>query len=40
MRRKVSVCVAVFGASLLAACGQSNTYQAPPPPKVTVAKPV
>src|SRR5256714_1630299 len=25
---------------LLAACGQSNTYQAPPPPKVTVAKPV
>jgi RND family efflux transporter MFP subunit len=25
---------------LLAACGQQNTYQAPPPPKVTVAKPV
>src|SRR5437763_3471027 len=25
---------------LLAACGQSNTYVAPPPPKVTVAKPV
>jgi RND family efflux transporter MFP subunit len=25
---------------LLAACGQSNTYGAPPPPKVTVAKPV
>ena len=25
---------------LLAACGQNNTYQAPPPPKVTVAKPV
>jgi RND family efflux transporter MFP subunit len=24
---------------LLAACGQQNTYQAPPPPKVTVAKP-
>jgi RND family efflux transporter MFP subunit len=24
----------------LTACGQSNTYQAPPPPKVTVAKPV
>ena len=23
----------------LAACGQQNTYQAPPPPKVTVAKP-
>jgi RND family efflux transporter MFP subunit len=27
-------------ACLLAACGQSNTYVAPPPPKVTVAKPV
>jgi RND family efflux transporter MFP subunit len=25
---------------LLTACGQSNTYQAPPPPKVVVAKPV
>ena len=25
---------------LLAACGQNNTYVAPPPPKVTVAKPV
>src|SRR5438270_1609224 len=25
---------------LLAACGQSNTYVAPPPPKVTVAKPI
>src|SRR5947208_11021755 len=25
---------------LTAACGQSNTYVAPPPPKVTVAKPV
>src|SRR5690349_14218015 len=24
---------------LLAACGQPNTYQAPPPPKVVVAKP-
>ena len=24
----------------LVACGQNNTYQAPPPPKVTVAKPV
>jgi RND family efflux transporter MFP subunit len=29
---------AAFGA--LGACGQSNTYVAPPPPKVTVAKPV
>jgi RND family efflux transporter MFP subunit len=25
---------------LLAACGQNNTYQAPPPPKVTVAPPI
>src|SRR4051812_37483085 len=25
---------------LLAACGQNNTYQAPPPPQVTVAKPI
>jgi RND family efflux transporter MFP subunit len=25
---------------LLAACGQNNTYQAPPPPKVTVSAPV
>ena len=25
---------------LLAACGESNTYKAPPPPQVTVAKPV
>src|SRR5437763_732183 len=25
---------------LLTACGQSNTYQPPPPPKVMVAKPV
>jgi len=32
------VCLAVFG--MLAACGQNNTYVAPPPPKVTVAKPV
>src|SRR5947207_15761031 len=30
--------LAAFG--VLAACGQSNTYVAPPPPKVTVAKPV
>ena len=27
-------------AAALAGCGQSNTYVAPPPPKVTVAKPV
>jgi len=33
---------AVLGLAVLglAGCGQSNTYQAPPPPKVTVAKPV
>jgi len=31
--------VAIVAAGLTA-CGQSNTYQAPPPPKVTVAKPV
>src|SRR5262245_23475279 len=30
----------VVALGLLAACGQSNTYQAPPPPKVIVAKPV
>ena len=27
-------------AAFLAACGQGNQYVAPPPPKVTVAKPV
>jgi len=31
---------ATLVAAGLAACGQNNTYQAPPPPKVTVAKPV
>ncbi|MEA2871787.1 MAG: hypothetical protein QOH67_1763 [Hyphomicrobiales bacterium] len=38
----VSVRRLAFLAALgvLAACGQSNTYVAPPPPKVTVAKPV
>jgi RND family efflux transporter MFP subunit len=30
----------IAAAALLAACGQNNTYQAPPAPKVTVAKPV
>src|SRR4051812_45702774 len=29
-----------LAALLLAACGQGNQYVAPPPPKVTVAKPV
>ena len=32
--------LAAFAVVGLAACGQSNTYVAPPPPKVTVAKPV
>src|SRR5882724_6235125 len=40
MRPRLSACLAAFAASLLAACGQGNTYQPPPPPKVTVAKPV
>jgi len=31
---------ALAALGLLTACGQNNTYQAPPPPKVTVAKPV
>jgi len=31
---------AALVAAGLAACGQNNTYQAPPPPQVTVAKPV
>jgi len=35
--RLAALCVALTG---LAGCGQSNTYVAPPPPKVTVAKPV
>ena len=37
---RLSWCNAALVAAGLAACGQSNTYQAPPPPKVTVAKPV
>src|SRR6476659_6647260 len=40
-RLRLSVCLAACAAAiLLTACGQSNTYVAPPPPKVTVAKPV
>ena len=40
-RLRPSACLAAFAAAvLLAACGPSNTYVAPPPPKVTVAKPV
>src|SRR5215208_4819889 len=34
---RLLACVALVA---LGACGQNNTYQAPPPPKVTVAKPV
>lgn len=30
----------IVALGVLAACGQNNTYQAPPPPQVTVAKPV
>src|SRR3954452_15275607 len=37
MSGRLFACVALI---TLAACGQNNTYQAPPPPKVTVAKPV
>ena len=32
--------VAAITASLLSACGESNQYVAPPPPKVTVTMPV
>jgi RND family efflux transporter MFP subunit len=35
----LSPVAAVLAAVLVTACGQNNTYQAPPPPKVTVAKP-
>src|SRR5215212_8222411 len=37
MSGRLFACVALIA---LGACGQNNTYQAPPPPKVTVAKPV
>jgi RND family efflux transporter MFP subunit len=40
MRLRVVALAAALAALGLAACGQNNTYQAPPPPKVTVAKPV
>jgi RND family efflux transporter MFP subunit len=40
MRLRLSWWNAAIVAAGLAACGQSNTYVAPPPPKVTVAKPV
>ena len=36
---RLSPVAAVFAAVLVTACGESNTYQPPPPPKVTVIKP-
>src|SRR5262249_44092260 len=38
-KAKVLTATALFSAVLLCGCGQSNTYVAPPPPKVTVATP-
>src|SRR5215468_12284619 len=32
--------IVILAAASLAGCGQSNTYVPPPPPKITVAKPV
>ena len=40
MPARPSTMVAALGAFALSACGQSNTYVAPPPPRVTVAQPV
>jgi RND family efflux transporter MFP subunit len=37
--RLVALCVVLAGLGLVG-CGQNNAYQAPPPPKVTVAQPV
>lgn len=39
-RSRLMRAAALAAVSLLAACGQNNTYQAPPPPRVTVANPV
>src|SRR5256885_3124397 len=39
-RLRLMRAVALAALGLLATCGQNNTYQAPPPPQVTVAKPV
>ena len=39
-RKKSSLIAVVVLASLLAGCGDSNTYVEPPPPQVTVATPV
>ena len=38
--RRLAVGTALASATVLAACGEKNTYVAPPPPKVTVATPV
>ncbi|MBS0247642.1 MAG: efflux RND transporter periplasmic adaptor subunit [Proteobacteria bacterium] len=38
--RGLARAAALASATLLAACGEKNTYVAPPPPKVTVAAPV
>ena len=35
-----AVTILVAASAALGACGESNTYVAPPPPKVMVAKPV
>ena len=39
-RSSLECASALVAFGLLAACGQNNTYQAPPPPQVTVAKPI
>jgi len=38
--RRLAVGAVLASVTLLAACGEKNTYVAPPPPKVTVASPV
>ena len=40
MRARFRVPVTLVVLALLAACGESNTFVAPPPPKVAVAAPV
>src|SRR5690349_20099947 len=38
--RRLAVGTVLASVTLLAGCGEKNTYVAPPPPKVTVAAPV
>jgi RND family efflux transporter MFP subunit len=38
--RMLASCVALWSAVLLGGCGRSNQYQPPPPPTVTVSKPL